>query len=90
MTGFEWDEGNIVKVQKRLDLAVAEFAFTGFPFIGEDEQHSISEKRWCLVNKVNKRHVFVSFTIRGKKIRIISARFMRAREAKKYETWFKQ
>lgn len=88
--GFEWDSGNISKVQSRLDLATVEFAFQGAPFIALDEKHSVSEKRWVLVNQILDRFVFVIFTTRHKKIRVISARYMRKREIKHYEEWFKK
>lgn len=88
--GFEWDVGNIAKVQKRLDLATVEFAFQGRPYIATDELHSASEKRWLLVNQIHERFVFAVFTTRGERIRVVSARYMRKQEAKKYEDWFKE
>lgn len=89
LNGFEWDLGNVSKVQKRLDLAVVEFAFQGHPFVGEDIVHSDTEQRWFLVNRIQDRFVFVVFTVRKNRIRVISARFMRRREAKHYEAYFK-
>ena len=80
--------GNVAKVQSRLDLSVAEFAFQGRPYVAFDTGHSTHEKRWLLVNKIGERFIFVSFTIRSYKIRIISARYMRKREVKRYENWF--
>lgn len=87
--GFEWDVGNISKVQSRLDLAAVEFAFQGSPYVGEDVLHSGAEKRWFLVNRIQERHVFVVFTVREELIRVVSARYMRQREAKRYEGHFK-
>ena len=88
--GFDWDLGNIAKVQSRLDLSMVEFAFHGSPYVAFDETHSLSEKRWLLVNKIHDRFVFVSFTTRDKKIRVISARYMGKKEAKNYEDWFNE
>ena len=88
--GFEWDLGNISKVQSRLDLATVEFAFQEGAYVAIDERHSGSEKRWLLVNRINERHLFVIFTVRGDKIRVISARYMRKREVRRYENWFKE
>lgn len=81
--------GNIAKVQARLDLVTVEYAFHGRPYVALDERHSGSERRYLLVNQVQDRYVFIVFTMRGGRIRVISARYMRTREAKKYETWFK-
>lgn len=86
--GFEWDLGNIAKIQSRLDLATVEYAFQGAPYVALDEKHSKDEKRWFLVNKISERFIFVVFTRRNGGIRVISARYMRKREAKKYERWF--
>ena len=88
--GFEWDLGNIAKIQNRLDLGTVEYAFHGRPYVALDTKHSASEQRWFLVNKIQTKCVFVVFTIRGEKIRVISARYMRAKEAKHYESWFKE
>lgn len=88
--GFEWDVGNITKVQSRLDLATVEFAFQGRPYIAPDEIHSAAEKRWFLVNRIHERFIFAVFTLRGEKVRVVSARYMRKKEAKKYEDWFKE
>lgn len=85
---FEWDLGNIAKIQSRLDLAAVEFAFRGAPCVALGEKHSKHEKRWFLVNKISERFIFVVFTRRNERIRIVSARYMRKREAKKYEGWF--
>lgn len=90
LKGFEWDIGNIAKVQKRLDLATVEFAFQGDPYVAFDALHSQAEKRWLLVNRISERYVFLIFTVRGDRIRVVSARFMRKREAKRYEKFFQK
>lgn len=82
--GFEWDEGNRLKVSKRMETEIAEAAFLGEPALYCDEVHSSKEPRWFLMNRVEKRYVFLAFTLRGNKIRVISARFMHQREVKKY------
>lgn len=90
LKGFEWDEGNLGKVSARMDPAIAEMAFVGSPFVAEDALHSELEKRWFLVNKVFNRFVFAVFTIRHDRVRIISARFMKRKEVKKYEKFFEK
>lgn len=90
LEGFEWDLGNIAKVQSRLDLSTVEFAFQGRPYTAFDVKHSASEERWMLVNRIHERFVFVVFTMRHQKIRVISARYMNKKEAKRYESWFNE
>jgi uncharacterized protein len=85
LDGFEWDAFNVLKVESRMDPMIVESAFKGNPLMGEDQIHGSSEKRWFLINRVFARHVFAIFTIRIKKIRVISARYMHKREVKKYE-----
>ncbi len=87
-TGFEWDTGNLHKVQKKIDLTIAELALSSSPYVAFDTFHSMNEKRWFLVNKVFEKYVFLIFTERNNTIRIISARFMHSKEVKKYEAWF--
>jgi uncharacterized protein len=46
-----------------------------------DEAHSMSEPRYFVLGKTNAaRHLFVVFTMRESKIRVISARDMSRRE----------
>lgn len=81
---FEWDDGNRGKVSKRMDIPIAESAFLGEPQILFDAVHSKIEPRWFLMNRVDSQHVFLVFTLRKNKIRILSARYMHAKEVKKY------
>lgn len=75
---FQWDEGNQVKNWKSHSVtqAEAEEIFDNTPIIiAEDSPHSISEIRYLAYGKTdNNRRLTVVFTIRGKSIRIISAR----------------
>lgn len=82
--GFEWDHGNRRKVERRMEVPVAEAAFLGEPMMFYDGGHAEVEPRWFLMTRVGSRHVFLVFTRRGKKIRVISARYMHDREVKKY------
>lgn len=91
LEGFDWDMGNIGKIESRLDLATVEFAFQGRPYVAHDGRHSQKgDDRFLLVNRVGDRFVFAAFTLRNLKIRVVSARFMRRREIKRYENWFKE
>ncbi len=52
----------------------------------EDKRHSEEENRYYALGKTDMgRLLFIVFTIRGKNIRIISARDMNKREKKRYE-----
>lgn len=87
---FEWDKGNIQKnVDKHwVGVQESEEVFSNEPFIiTEDTKHSTDdEQRFKALGqtKVN-RKLFVSFTIRVNKIRVISIRDMSRREEAIYE-----
>lgn len=85
---FEWDEGNINKNSKHnVTNTEAEEVFFNEPFIvAEDNKHSSNEQRFLGLGKTNKeRTLFISFTIRTNKIRIISVRDMNKKEEVIYE-----
>ena len=85
---FEWDKGNQEKNLKKHGVIneEAEQVFGNEPLVSEDLKHSnIREKRYqCLGLTDNKRKLFISFTIREDKARIISARPMSQKEKKRY------
>lgn len=85
---FEWDKGNIDKNLKH-DVEDQE---TEEPFLDEnkvifkDKIHSDKEERFVLIGKSRQdRLLYIIFTKRGKKIRIISARDINKKEIKIYE-----
>ncbi|OGQ05247.1 MAG: hypothetical protein A2W61_04310 [Deltaproteobacteria bacterium RIFCSPLOWO2_01_44_7] len=90
LSGFEWDEGNLKKILERIDPHIVEMAFLGEPWVALSQKFSKGEPRWFLINQVENRHVFVVFTIRGNKIRVVSARRMHSKEVKHYEKEFKK
>jgi uncharacterized DUF497 family protein len=83
---FEWDKGNINKILKRFPIEEIETFFQQELMVISDPDHSQIEDRFIAVgiSKASKP-MFVCFTIRNAKIRVISARFMRPKEAAKYE-----
>ncbi|MGO9016216.1 MAG: BrnT family toxin [Dissulfurispiraceae bacterium] len=87
--GFDWDEGNINKnwEKHRVSHIECEEIFFNDPIIFKrDEPHSTSEDRYFVLGKTDSdRLLFVVFTLRGAKIRIISARDMNRKEKKAYE-----
>lgn len=87
---FQWDGGNNDKNLKKHNVTVqeAEEAFAGEPFITPaDEAHSSkTEKRFQALGKTRTGwKLFVAFTIRDKKIRVISIRDMKKKERQAYE-----
>jgi len=86
---FEWDNGNLDKNLKKHNVTnqEAEEIFGIDPFIAvEDKKHALNEKRFQALGKTNQnRKLFLSFTVRKDKIRIISVRDMNKKERNQYE-----
>jgi len=86
--GFDWDKGNLEKnwILHQVNKSECEQVFFNKPIvIGEDIKHSNREKRWFLLGQTDlKRLLFVVFTLRGKLIRVISARDLNKKERKIY------
>lgn len=89
IVGFEWDKGNIDKSYRKHGITTneAEEVFLDQEqLIFEDDKHSQKEKRFTIIGKIRKRSIlFLSFTIRENKVRIISARKANVKERRKYE-----
>jgi hypothetical protein len=87
-TGFNWDEFNIHKNWDKHQVPwwECEEVFINEPLLLlEDVKHSEKEIRYYALGKTTEsRLLFVSFTIRGQKIRPISARDMSRKERKLY------
>jgi len=86
---FVWDKGNIDKnwIKHKVKNSECEQIFFNKPLlIFPDLAHSLKEKRLYALGKNKRgRKLFVSFTIRNEKIRIISARDQNKKERKEYE-----
>ena len=85
---FEWNKGNIDKNEKKhgVFFKECEEVFVDKPIFAEDIKHSNIEKRfYCVGFTKNNKQLFISFTIRNKNIRIISARFSSKKERREYE-----
>ena len=89
LQGFSWDRGNLTKnwLKHKVYLnECEEIFFNKSLLILPDKLHSQKEKRYHALGKTNNsRFLFVAFTIRNNKIRIISARDMNIKERKIYE-----
>lgn len=88
-TGFEWDEGNLVKNWEKHGVSASdcEQLFLNEPLVvGPDEEHSDREPRFYSLGQTDAgRRLFVVFTVRGTLIRVISAREMNRREKREYD-----
>lgn len=86
---FDWDKGNLEKnwLKHQVGSHEAEEAFSHEPIlVSEDLEHSKGEKRFRALGKTNGgRLLFISFTIRGDRLRIISVRDMNRKEESIYE-----
>ncbi|MBW1749333.1 MAG: BrnT family toxin [Deltaproteobacteria bacterium] len=86
---FQWDHGNERKSSDKHNVSKeeAEQVFFNQPLLLlEDKAHSQDENRFHALGKTdNKRKLHITFTIRDRKIRVISARPMHKKEKKGYE-----
>jgi hypothetical protein len=87
--GFDWDEGNLLKnwERHRVSGAECEEVFFNYPLVAApDEKHSESEARFHALGVTDAgRHLYLVLKVRGKNIRVISARDMSRRERKVFE-----
>lgn len=88
--GFQWDEGNAGKNLRKHDVSdgESEEIFFNDPLVvGEDDVHSKDEERGFVLGQTNAgRKLFVVFTVRRQRIRVISARDMIPSERRRYDT----
>lgn len=88
-SGFEWDDGNVTKNWEQHDVSTSECeqVFFNRPLIARrDSGHSEAESRFYVLGKTDEgRRLFVVFTIRSDRIRIISARDMTHAERQRYK-----
>ena len=88
-TGFEWDDGNATRNWDRHEVSngeCEEVFFGAHVLVAPDAGHSQAEVRYyALGTTAVGRLLFVAFTVRGNRIRIISARPMGRQERSVYE-----
>ena len=89
LVGFEWDDANREKNWHKHHVVFKECeqVFFNLPLLlYPDPAHSQVEKRFQVLGQTNtQRLLFISFTIRNQKIRVISARDQSQKERKIYE-----
>lgn len=87
--GFEWDQGNKDKNLLKhgiTDGECEEVFFDNKKRVLKDVFHSNHESRYILIGQTKKQRIlFVVFTARNHKIRIISARDLNKKERNLYE-----
>lgn len=88
-TGFDWDDGNSEKnwLRHQVSRSECEEVFFNLPLVvHEDREHSEEEDRFLALGQTDTgRLLFVVYTFRGERIRVISARDMTPRERRWYE-----
>ncbi len=87
-TGFEWDDGNLTKNWDKHEVSEGECEQVYFRqplIVRRDKKHSKLENRYYVLGRTDaERLLFIVFTVRNNKIRIISARDMTRAEKKRY------
>ena len=87
-TGFDWDESNSQKNWDRHGVTPeeAEDIFFHDPLVvRSDVRHSGSERRYFALGQTGaERRLFVAFTVRRSRIRVISVRDMNRKETAIY------
>lgn len=88
-TGFDWDQGNLLKnwERHRVSAAECEEVFFNRPLVAvPDQGHSEAEPRFLVLGKTDAgRKLLLVFTTRTQQIRVISAREMTKRECEGYQ-----
>ena len=88
INGFEWDEGNYAKSWEKHQVSPSECeeVFLNIPLLlHDDTRHSHEESRFYVLGKTSRaRLLFIAFTLRNTKIRVISARPMSRKERQIY------
>lgn len=86
---FEWDKGNLDKSYLKhgvLPKETEEVFVDDNSVVLPDVKHSQREDRFIIIGKsLSKINLFIVFTFRRNKIRVISARKMHKKEVEQYE-----
>jgi uncharacterized DUF497 family protein len=88
LEGFDWNEANLTKnwEKHRVTPWECEQAFFNLPLVvADDAAHSTVEPHYYVLGQTDaRRRLFLVFTIRERRIRVISARDMSAKERRTY------
>jgi uncharacterized DUF497 family protein len=87
---FDWSGGNSEKnwIRHRVTPLEAEQVFFNTPLLAEaDLAHSQKEKRFYALGQTDEgRELFVAFTMRARRLRVVSVRDMSRKERKGYRS----
>jgi uncharacterized DUF497 family protein len=84
---FEWDDEKATRnlASHGVSFEAARLAFDdAFAVVREDRRQDYSEDRFILLGMVQEHLLAVSYTMRGERVRIISARLAEPRERRRY------
>ena len=88
LEGFEWDEGNSAKnwLRHEVQQVEAEQALLNTPLVvNVTSEHRVTEPRFIALGQTDAgRLLTVVFTVRGSRVRVISARAMSKKERRLY------
>lgn len=94
LTGFDWDDGNHLKNERKHGVTAAESeqVFFNEPLIVFDNAaHSETEPRYAVLGRTDHdRLLTIIFTIRNAKLPVISARAMSRKERAFYHAYQKE
>ena len=86
---FEWDKWNLDKSYDKHEITpkeAEEVFISEEAFVLPDVKHSQNEERFIIVGRtIDKLNLFIVFTLRGKKVRVISVRKMHKEEVRRYD-----
>jgi hypothetical protein len=92
--GFEWDDGNSEKnwlLHEVTDGECEQVFFNQPLHAAADVRHSQRENRYFALGRTDaSRWLYIAFTVRKNRIRVISARDMNQRESRKYAETIKR
>jgi len=92
--GFEWDDGNSEKnwlLHEVTDGECEQVFFNQPLHAAADVRHSQRENRYFVLGRTDvNRWLYIAFTVRKNRIRVISARDMNQRESRKYAETIKR
>lgn len=87
--GFEWDAANLLKnwEKHRVSASECEQVFFNRPLVAasSDRKSQVEDRHYALGITDAGRRLFIVFTVRNRKIRVISARDMSRRERKVFD-----
>jgi uncharacterized DUF497 family protein len=93
LEGFDWDAANLSKNWQKHHVTPweCEQTFFNLPLVvADDSTHSLTENRYYVLGQTDSsRKLFLVFTIRNRKVRVISARDMSVKERRTYDAQVK-